>query len=234
MRQFLFLFFLFTIANTKGQLNDGVYTAEVKNNNLVTTHELKINESYMVYTVYDASPALFHLTLGGFYTIDNKILTVALEFNSEFDKNGVKTVEWPIELGENALAITMDSPIEFKKMPIVEQPLDGKWLFATRGPDNGQDRRGENNARKTLKFLIDGHFQWIAYHTETFKFSGTGGGEYNAKNGLYKEHISFFSRDNNRVGADLEFTYERMGSDWHHKGNNSKGEPMYEIWSLRK
>jgi hypothetical protein len=65
------------------------------------------------------------------------------------------------------------------------------------------------------------------------KFSGTGGGSFTSENGKYVESIEFFSRDNTRVGAVLEFKYELKGDDWHHTGLNSKGEPMYEIWAKR-
>tara|TARA_R110000764_G_scaffold4148_5_gene17288 strand:+ start:589 stop:834 length:246 start_codon:yes stop_codon:yes gene_type:complete len=80
---------------------------------------------------------------------------------------------------------------------------------------------------------MDNTFQWIAYDTESFKFSGTGGGSYSSLNEIYKEQIEFFSKDNSRVGAELEFNYKLKGNDWHHTGKNSKGEPMYEIWSKR-
>ncbi len=116
---------------------------------------------------------------------------------------------------------------------MLEQPLDGQWLFATRGPDTGQERRGDDQPRKTLKFLKDGYFQWIAYNTETMDFRGTGGGRYAAIQGTYTEVIQFFSRDDSRVGAELAFQFERKGDEWHHTGNNSRGEPMYEIWAIR-
>ncbi len=132
------------------------------------------------------------------------------------------------------LVLKLDKTLEFQRGAAVSQDLDGKWLFATRGPDTGQERRGEANARKTMKFLIDGRFQWIAYHTETFRFSGTGGGHYTTDDGNYTEHIQYFSRDNSRVGAKLTFMYNINGDDWHHQGKNSRGEPMYEIWSRRK
>ncbi|MCZ6521061.1 MAG: membrane or secreted protein, partial [Bacteroidetes bacterium] len=41
------------------------------------------------------------------------------------------------------------------------------------------------------------------------------------------------SRDNTRVGASLKFDYELKEKKWHHRGLNSKGSPIYEIWSLR-
>ncbi len=64
-------------------------------------------------------------------------------------------------------------------------------------------------------------------------FRGTGGGRYAAIQGTYTEVIQFFSRDDSRVGAELAFQFERKGDEWHHTGNNSRGEPMYEIWAIR-
>ena len=81
--------------------------------------------------------------------------------------------------------------------------------------------------------LGNGSFQWIAYNTDSFKFFGSGGGSYTSENGIYTEKIEFFSRDDSRVGAELQFNYELKGDDWHHTGKNSRGEPMYEIWSRR-
>ena len=80
---------------------------------------------------------------------------------------------------------------------------------------------------------MDGIFQWIPYHTATFDFSGTGGGSYSSNDGIYTENIEYFSRDNNRVGASLNFDYQIKENDWHHTGKNSKGEPLYEIWAKR-
>ncbi|MEM1136632.1 MAG: hypothetical protein AAGI07_12415 [Bacteroidota bacterium] len=85
-----------------------------------------------------------------------------------------------------------------------------------------------------MKILTPTHFQWIAYNTATGQFFGTGGGTYTAENGTYTENIKFFSRDKSRVGASLTFSFDVQGNDWHHKGKSSKGDPMYEIWSVRK
>lgn len=127
----------------------------------------------------------------------------------------------------------LDGSKAFEPEPPCSQDLDGAWLFATRGLDKGQKRRGEQSSRKTLKFLKDGTFQWIVYEPDSFRFSGTGGGRYFDNNAVYKEHIEFFSRDSFRVGATLEFGYKLKGTDWHHTGENSKGEPVYEIWARR-
>ncbi len=113
--------------------------------------------------------------------------------------------------------------------------LFGAWLFSNR-IRNGEmgTPRSADNPRKTMKILSGTRFQWIAYNTETKEFMGTGGGTFTTKDGKYIENIDFFSRDNSRVGASLEFDYELKGNDWHHKGFSSKGDPIYEIWSLRE
>lgn len=224
---FIILVLMFSVVH--GQIPAGVYMANSEN----IQHELKINKGYLTHTVYKTNPAEFIKTLGGFYTANDHTLKINLEFNSDFEKDGVKTLEIPFTLKDEGLTLMLDNKILFKKTNSMGQDLDGQWLFATRGPDTGQERRGDENPRKTLKFLMDGRFQWIAYQTETMNFSGTGGGSFILKDGVYTENIEFFSRDNNRVGASLEFNYELKEADWHHTGKNSKGEPMYEIWAKR-
>jgi hypothetical protein len=226
----LFMALLYgALFTTSAQIIPGVYMAKQEN----TIHELKMTDNYFTYTVYENQPAKFIKTLGGFYRQNDTSMESQLEFNSNVEKDSIKMLTIPYSVDKNTLTWQMDQEIVFKRLAHKKQDLDGPWLFATRGPDEGQDRRGEENPRKTLKFLMDGRFQWIAYHTETFKFSGTGGGTYTAENGVYSEKIEYFSRDNDRVGATLSFDYDVQGNDWHHTGNNSRGEPMYEIWSKR-
>ena len=221
---------LFFTQSNVAQINPGVYISDVED----VRHELKIDNGYLIHSTYKSSPAKFIKTLGGFYTIENGALNVKLEFNSDYETDGLKKLTIPFSVENDALTLKTDSPMVFMQVESMPQDLDGQWLFATRGPDEGQERRGEDNARKTLKFLQDNRFQWIAYHTETFKFSGTGGGSFSSKDGVYIEKIDFFSRDDSRVGAELKFNYELKKGDWHHTGKNSKGEPMYEIWARRE
>ena len=228
----LLAFLMLFAANLSAQLSPGVYMATKTVDEQTETHRLVLSPDYMVHTVYQENPANFILTYGGYYEHDDGIINLALEFNSNFESDGTRDMEIKYSPDGDKFQYG-DEGLVFSKTPELKQDLDGFWLFATRGPDTGQERRGDDRARKTLKVLVDGTFQWIAYHTETFKFSGTGGGTYSAQNGTYTEAIEFFSRDNSRVGAELEFQYERMDNDWHHKGKNSRGEPMYEIWSLR-
>ena len=93
--------------------------------------------------------------------------------------------------------------------------------------------RNTDQPRKTMKIVSGTRFQWIAYNTETKQFSGTGGGTYVTINGKYTENIEFFSRDDSRVGASLDFDFSLKNGDWHHSGLSSKGAPMYEVWSIR-
>lgn len=221
---------LFAISLTAfAQISPGVYFSDVDN----LRYELKLSDSYLIHTVYEKSPAKFIKSVGGFYTMENNMLQVQLEFNSDFQKDSLQTIAILIKLEDNSILFDGESKLTFELQESNSQELDDQWLFANRGPDEGQKRRGESNTRKTLKFLTGGRFQWIAYDTEGMQFKGTGGGSYSAKDGIYTENIEFFSRDNTRVGASLKFNYEIKGSDWHHTGKNSKGEPMYEIWGKR-
>lgn len=111
--------------------------------------------------------------------------------------------------------------------------LSGAWLITGRMTEKGIEKRTPG-ARKTMKILSGSRFQWIAYNNETKEFFGTGGGTYTASGGKYIESIEFFSRDNSRVGANLEFDFSLVDGDWRHRGKSSKGDPIDEIWSKRE
>ena len=224
---------IFFVIKMSAQIEPGVYFFEELINEHKIQHELKIDSSYFVYSIFKKEPAEFIKTKGGPYTIENKALNVKLEFNSDYEKDSISGMRYSLAIDGDKLILLNDQKLIFVPKKVSSQELDGLWLFGTRGPDNGQERRGDTNPRKTLKFLQNGRFQWIAFNTETMKFHGTGGGSFTSKNGVYQESIEYFSRDNSRVGAVLTFDYTLEGNDWHHKGKNSKGEPMYEIWARR-
>ena len=94
--------------------------------------------------------------------------------------------------------------------------------------------RSIDRPRKTMKILSGSRFQWIAYNTETRQFMGTGGGTYLTVKGKYIEQIEFFSRDDSRVGAKLDFEFKLDNGEWNHMGFSSKGDPIHEIWIRRK
>ena len=214
------------------QFSPGVYMASEQTEDQTLIHKLAVSDNYLVHSVYGENPPKFMYTHGGFYKATSEGIQVELEFNSQFKDDGVKELTLATK-SEGDKIILGPKELEFSKVESTEQDLDGYWLFATRGPDTGQERRDDSRARKTLKVLGHGSFQWIAYNTESFEFFGTGGGSFTSSDGVYVENIEFFSRDDSRVGARLEFKYELEDKDWHHKGKNSRGEPMYEIWSRR-
>ncbi|WP_040302487.1 hypothetical protein [Algoriphagus machipongonensis] len=111
-----------------------------------------------------------------------------------------------------------------------DNALSGNWVITGR-KRNGEISRSTPGARRTIKILGGGRFQWVAFNSETKEFSGTGGGVYTAENGKYVENITFFSRDDSRVGASLGFDFEVVDGEWHHSGLSSKGDPIYEIWT---
>ncbi|MBT8300073.1 MAG: hypothetical protein KJO63_01960 [Maribacter sp.] len=234
IRNVLFLFLFIACYPSYAQIISNVYHSEQEVDGALIQHELKIDSDYLTHTLYQKKPAKFIKTLGGFFTVENNKLVVQLEFNSNFEQDSVRQLSMPFTMEGPNLIVDMKPKMEFNPVEKNNQELDGQWLFGTRGPDKGQDRRGDSKPRKTLKYLQNGRFQWIAYNIETMKFSGTGGGSFTSKDGVYQENIEFFSRDNSRVGAELKFDYDVEGNDWHHQGKNSKGEPMYEIWMRRE
>ena len=189
------------------------------NNQEVTTRVILDNE-YIVISKFKSDSGNFISTLGGFYQLNEGVYEINLEFNSNYDQDSIKT-----------LSITKAS--KWKNISKENDILKGKWVMSGRY-NNGEFRtRNTDLPRKTMKILIDGFFQWIAFNTETFKFSGSGGGEYETLDGKYIEIIQYFSRDDSRVGAELDFNYLVKNNDWYHSGLSSKGSPINEVWSIR-
>ena len=183
-------------------------------------HRILMDDEYIVETQFTSNPNQFLKTIGGFYKKKGNEIIVKLEFNSNFSKDSLKT----ISISDNS---------KWKKISGVTSLLQGKWLMSGRVRGKTERRRDTNQPRKTMKILVDGYFQWIAFNINTFSFMGTGGGSYTAENGTYKEKIDYFSRDNKKVGISLSFSYSKKGQDWHHKGFSSKGDPIHEIWAFR-
>ena len=185
-----------------------------------TIERLIIDSEYLLVTEFNKTSGAFVKTYGGYYEIEGDSYKVSLEFNSDFEKDSIRA----IELIKNNSWRNISKP---------ESLLQGKWVMSGRY-NNGEFRtRDTNLPRKTMKVLNNGFFQWIAFNTETFSFSGSGGGEYEAVDGKYIEKIQYFSRDDSRVGAELDFNYEVKEGDWYHSGLSSKGNPINEVWTLR-
>ena len=218
IKSLLILIFLINPIQNFGQ----VY--QVDKNGIST--RVILDKDYIVLSKFESESGNFISTLGGYYkpgkflNLDEDVYDVNLEFNSNYDQDSIKN-----------LSIIKTS--KWKNISKSNDILKGKWVMSGRY-NNGEFRtRNTDLPRKTMKILIDGFFQWIAFNTETFKFSGSGGGEYETIDGKYIEIIQYFSRDDSRVGAELDFNYEIKNQDWYHTGFSSKGSPINEVWTIR-
>lgn len=182
---------------------------------------------YAVQTFYKDS--VYIRTNGGPYELDHYRLSLTLKFDDALPERIGSNVETNLIFeGENFID---DEGRIWIKQPEIESELRGAYRISGRYSNGAYSEINHSDGRITLKILMDGFFQWIAFDSATEQFFGTGGGDFTFENGKYKEHILFFSRDNSRVGAELEFDGEIEAGDWHHKGKSSKGDPLYEVWS---
>ena len=213
---FILLILLYSCSSIKNDLSNVFELDKTEE----TIERLIIDSEYLLVTEFNKTSGAFVKTYGGYYEIEGDSYKVSLEFNSDFEKDSITSIE-----------LTKDN--SWRNISKPESLLQGKWVMSGRY-NNGEFRtRDTNLPRKTMKVLIDGFFQWIAFNTETFSFSGSGGGEYEAVDGKYIEKIQYFSRDDSRVGAELDFNYEVKEGDWYHSGLSSKGNPINEVWTLR-
>lgn len=191
-------------------------------------------DKFQTATWYDAQTGAFISTNGGSWSIEGNRVTEIVEFDTETPDRVGTSVSFEIELSDNELRIKGRDKVWSRIDSGEPGELAGAWLISGRMRDGEIRERSTDRPRKTMKILSGIRFQWIAYNTETKEFLGTGGGTYTTVDGKYTENIEFFSRDDSRVGAVLEFTYEIKDGKWHHSGKSSKGSPIYEIWSSRE
>ncbi|WP_194852571.1 membrane or secreted protein [Nonlabens antarcticus] len=207
-------------------------TVETPTGQIIKT-VLVFANGYGTQTIYDAYSGRFMSTLGGSFVVKNGVLSGKIEFDSRQPQNVGTTISLKISLEEDKLYV-LDSNMLFDRIDHgTSGKLSGAWLMSGRVKDGKEQIRDANIPRKTMKILSGTRFQWIAYNTETKEFMGTGGGSYTTVDGVYTENIEFFSKDDSRVGASLDFNFELSNGDWIHKGMSSKGDPLHEIWKLR-
>lgn len=189
-------------------------------------------DGYFSVTVYHEDEPQFVSTMGGSFSHDGSAMSGNIEFNSEAPEQVGESFTVPATLEGDQLTVTYPDGQEktWTRIDNADENLAGVWRITEREVD-GEMNEMPLRARRTLKILTGGHFQWAAINVETGEFSGTGGGTYTFEDGQYTENIKFFSRDNSRVGMSLGFGGELKGDNWHHKGKSSKGDPIYEVWS---
>ena len=194
---------------------------------------LTIVDRYFVVTTFDLEGKKFFQTKGGTALMDGKKITGVIEFNTPNKAEVKSTYAYDYSLKNNDLQMPLDgNATSWTWIDDGKKGLAGNWRITGRMQD-GKMAAMNPGARKTIKVMSSSRFQWTAINIDTGEFFGTGGGRYTFENGKYTEHIEFFSRDASRVGNSLSFNAELKNGDWHHSGNSSKGDPIYEVWSRK-
>lgn len=231
---FLLLAGCFTLLSSAQELT-GAWeaTSTDANGNTIKTVAI-VTDNHNVLTTYDATTGKFMSAMGGSWIMNNGLLTETIEFHTQDPSLVGQQQQLDITLENDTMGIPALG-MTFKRIDDgTEGALNGAWLMSGRVRDGETQSRDTTGSRKTMKILSGTRFQWIAYDTSSKEFKGTGGGTYTTIDGKYTENIEFFSKDDSRVGASLEFDYDLKSGDWHHSGLSSKGDPIYEIWSIRK
>jgi len=209
----------------------GAWQAGTEENNMV----MIVADKFYSVAVYNQKDKSYIGTYGGTFRIEKREFVFVNEFNTiNKDDIGVESRS-AFTLTENNLKLGSGKIVwDFKKLDDGKPgQLAGAWVITGRVTGNGMQTMTPG-ARKTMKILSGTRFQWIAYNSETKEFFGTGGGTYTTENGKYTETIEVFSRDNNRVGAKLEFDFSFVEGNWRHSGKSSTGQPIDEIWTQRQ
>lgn len=229
MKNILTICFVMVSSFVFGQVPKGAW--QLKEPNGLTTMMI-VADNYLVMTTYSIDPKKFEKTEGGTFTVESGKLNYKTEFNtSNPDAVGGVTLFSVNRKGNN---LTLKAK-ETKTWTLVDdahkEAMAGTWRITGRVGDDGKmNEIHQTGTRQTLKILSGTRFQWIAIDPAVKGFYGTGGGTYTAQDGKYTEHIEFFSRDNNRVGASLSFGWKLENGKWDHSGNSSAGKPIHEIW----
>lgn len=240
MKKIFLLPLLFLTGLLYAQQIEGAWKMTHQNGQPVTDKEyVKLyQDGYFAFGAKEIGTNKFIGAGGGEFTLEGNKYAETLDFftlNPEYVGN---TTTFNLYMADNKIVISAEingqTLVEiWEKIGERKDALTANWVFTGRKSD-GELSRSTPGARRTVKILTGGRFQWIAFNSETKQFMGTGGGTYSAENGKYVESIEFFSRDDSRVGASLGFDFEVIDREWHHSGMSSTGNPIYEIWSRYK
>jgi len=237
MKKYLFLPLLMCIGWVNGQSLDGAWKLVNQNGKPVTDREfIKIyQDNYFSFAIKNVSDNHFIGAGGGPFAYEDGSYSETLDFftlnPSQIGTTNLFKLDWTqgklVLSGNTKEGMLVET---WERISDSKDLLTGNWVITGRKQE-GEISRSNPGARRTVKILSGGRFQWIAFNSETKEFSGTGGGTYTAADGKYVENITFFSRDDSRVGASLGFDFQVTDGEWHHSGMSSTGSPIYEIWT---
>lgn len=233
MKAFCTLFSILITSSFFAQSLEGSWQLTHENGEMLTKNEVIAiyQDGYFAVGAKEAATNKFLHAYGGEYSFKGRSYSETQDFNTRSPQRVGKTMAFKATLKDDQLELSSGGHTQtWQRLSEKTDALTRNWVIT------GRERDGKMNTitpgdRRTVKIISGDRFQWIAFNSATKEFSGTGGGTYTAQNGNYTENITFFSRDNSRVGASLQFQFEIKDGQWHHKGKSSKGDPIYEIWS---
>ena len=219
---------------TFGQSFEGSWQLVELNGETVTNRKVvkTVVDGYFALGSRSTSDNSFLGAAGGEFQIIEDKLTENRDFDtydaSKINQERVYEFTW---INDDMLKISDNNHEKvWKRLSDEENVLSGNWVITGR-QRNGELRTMTPGDRRTIKILNGNRFQWVAFNSATKRFMATGGGTYTAEDEKYEESIDFFSKDKSRVGDELDFKFDVIDGQWHHQGNSSKGQPIYEIWS---
>lgn len=230
-----FTLLLFYAITLQAQKLDGSWKLTHKNGKTVhDTEYIRIyQDGYFTFGGKKTADNSFTDAGGGPYTIEGDQYTEIPDFYTAAPEKTGKKQQYFIAVTKQQIVLKQAGGHTETWTRISEEKdqLTGNWVITGRADPEGKMNEMTPGDRRTIKILSGGRFQWVAFNSATKKFHGTGGGTYTAEDGKYTEHITFFSRDKDRVGASLGFHYNVRDGKWYHRGKSSAGKPISEIWS---
>ena len=233
MKAFCTLFSILITSSFFAQSMEGSWQLTHENGEMLTKNEVIAiyQDGYFAVGAKEARTNKFLFAYGGEYSFKGRSYSETQDFNTRSPQRVGKTMDFKATLKDDQLELSSGGHTQtWQRRSSKTDALTRNWVITGRERDNKMNTMTPGD-RRTIKILSGGHFQWVAFNSAAKEFSGTGGGTYSVNNDTYTEHITFFSRDDSRVGASLQFQFEVKEGQWHHKGNSSKGDPIYEIWS---
>lgn len=235
MKRLLLFCTLFCINSILAQNIEGAWRLIEESGKKVKDKEVFkiVKDDYFSVIAKNTANNTFLYTYGGEIEAGDYSFSTILDFNSENPgRVGRKTEHRFILNGIMLNVFSRNGKREvWRKISSEENALAGNWFITGRANPEGEIKTIAPGDRRTIKIFGGDRFQWVAFNSATKEFHATGGGTYSAEDGVYIENIDVFSKDKNRVGAELEFQFEVKDGKWHHKGKSSKGDPIYEVWS---
>ena len=177
MRFFLVVFFLFSFvrpASTQSLGIEGAWESSQGENRTI----MIIASRYFSAAVYHKTSGAYLGTCGGTWKIERDVFKEVHEFNTLTPAWVGTELKSQISVQEKILVFTTKDEVEtFTRIDNgTPGQLAGAWIITGRTTSSGLQKITPG-PRKTMKILSGTRFQWIAYHTETKEFFGTGGGK---------------------------------------------------------